>query len=218
MNQLVLGANDKVRCLAGEPVESAEIDVSPIHDVESPGLQDQFVQGQVVGRSSAGNVHKTGDIASQVQKGMQLDCAFVSAKLSPAEQAQAEVDSGGIEHVGRLFQGYTKAVFGIQSPGDSDEHLCEVGIDPPISRFVGIGQCTSRDLSPEAGVIEFGLHGSQTGLDISQAFAKGQLSECHAKKLVETVEGSRTMVAAIATDTASEIAERHKVDHHENML
>jgi hypothetical protein len=55
-------------------------------------------------------------------------------------------------------------------------------------------------------VVEFGAHGSQTGLDVSETFAEGQLSEGHAKKLVETGEGSDTMISAIALNALSEFA------------
>ena len=120
--------------------------------------------------------------------------------------------SGGIEHVGRLIEGHAEAVLGIQSAGDSDEHLCEVGVDSPISGFVGVGQSTSGDLCSDASVIEFGLHSPQTGFDVPKAFAKGQLSKGHAKKLVQTGEGLDTMVAVIATDTTPEVWQRYEID------
>jgi len=49
-----------------------------------------------------------------------------------------------------------------------------------------------------AGVIEFGLHRAETGLDVSQALTEGQLSECHAKILIETGERFDFVIAVVA--------------------
>ena len=64
----------------------------------------------------------------------------------------------------------------------------EVGVDAPISRLVGIGQCASGDVFLNTGMIEFGLDGAETGFDVPQAFPVGDLCECHAQELVSTRE------------------------------
>ena len=46
-----------------------------------------------------------------------------------------------------------------QLSGDLDQHLSKVGVDAPISFFVGIGQCASRNSAPDSCVIKLGLYG-----------------------------------------------------------
>jgi hypothetical protein len=54
-------------------------------------------------------------------------------------------------------------------------------------------------------MIEFGTQGSQTGFDVAQALAIGQLREGHAEKLVETGERSYAMIASMAFDATPEL-------------
>jgi TRAP-type mannitol/chloroaromatic compound transport system substrate-binding protein len=64
---------------------------------------------------------------------------------------------------------------------------------------VGIGQCASRDVAAEARVIELGLEGAQTRLDVAQAFAEGQLRESQAEELIPTREAAETTIWKVQT-------------------
>ena len=79
--------------------------------------------------------------------------------------------------------------------------MSKIGIDAPISLFVGIGQGTSRDVASDAGMIKFGVHRAKTGFDVSKAFSIGQLSKCHAEELIEAREGSEAVVTSIPSHT-----------------
>ena len=87
----------------------------------------------------------------------------------------------------------------------------EVSEDAPVPGFVGIGHGAPRHVAADAGVIELGLHGPQTGFDIPQAFAIGQLSESHAQKLVEAGESSDSVVAGIPPHAAVEFVSGQEV-------
>ena len=54
--------NEKCQVLI-EGVQTSEVDVGAVHDVEGPRLQDQFVEDIDIVRFSLCNVDKTGDIA-----------------------------------------------------------------------------------------------------------------------------------------------------------
>ena len=99
----------------------------------------------------------------------------------------------------------TEILFGIQRSGDADQHLRKVGIDTPVSALVGVGQGTARDFASDAGMIELGLKGPQTGLYISKALSIGQLREGHAQELIEAGEFSESVIALVTAHALVEL-------------
>ena len=77
-------------------------------------------------------------------------------ELSPGEKRKAQVDGCGIEGVGGVIQGNAKILVGIKLSRVLNESLGKVGIDAPLSVFVGFGQSTARDLAADACMIKFG--------------------------------------------------------------
>ena len=212
MNQFVLGANYKICCVGVEPAEPGEVDVSPVHNVERAGLEDQFVQDQVVGRFAACNADKTRDIPSQIDKRVEFDRALSLSELRPREQRQTQIDGRRIERIRRLLQVHAEVVSGIQSSGDANKNLCEVGINAPVSFFVCVGEGASRYIGPDSCMIKFGLHGAETSFDVPQALAICQLSEGHAEKLVATGKVLDSVVAPVLVDTGQESPHGHVLD------
>lgn len=98
----------------------------------------------------------------------------------------------------------------VNSPGFADEHLREIGIDPPIAGFVGVGQVASRDPATDAHMIKPILHGQKTSLDIAEAFPVGQLGESQAKELIETEEVFDFVVPAVTPYAFAEFVHREK--------
>ena len=211
MNQFVLGANHKVRRAGGESVEPCEVDVSAVHNVEGPRFQDQLVQDQVVGRFAACNADKTRDIPSQIDKRVEFDRALSLSELRPREQRQTQIDGRRIERVGCLLQGHAEVVSGIQSSGDTDQDLAKVGINAPVSFFVGVGERASRDLGSDSCMVKFGLHSAETGFDVSQALAVGQLCECHAAKLICAEEFPCPVISLVSPYAPVEFVGREEV-------
>jgi hypothetical protein len=115
---------------------------------------------------------------------MHLDGGLVPAKLRPRKQRQAQVDGGRIQSVQALLQIDANRIAGIQRPGDGDQNLCEIGEDPPITRFVRVGQRRTRHLAAESQVVQLALHRTQAGLDVAQTFPIGQLREGHGQILI----------------------------------
>lgn len=69
-------------------------------------------------------------------------------------------------------------------PGVSDQYLGKVLVDSPVAHFVGVRQRVARDLAANAHVVKLLARSSQTGLDVPETFAKGELSEGHRQKLI----------------------------------
>jgi hypothetical protein len=135
---------------------------------------------------------------------MQLDGGLVPAELGPREQRQAQIDGGGVQGVGGLFQLGAERFVGVERTGLFDQHVGEIGEDAPVSPFVRVGQgAASRGLADTA-VIEFGAQGAQTRFDVAQALAVGQLREPHDQELLVGGERAHPMIAAVAANALVE--------------
>ncbi len=82
-----------------------------------------------------------------------------------------------------------------------NQHLSEIGVDAPISLFVGFGQGAASDGAADACMVKFGIQGPQAGFDIAETFSVGELSEGHTKKLIEAGKCSHSVIALISLNT-----------------
>src|SRR3989304_3811528 len=85
-------------------VQTGEIDIASIHDVEGAGFQRQVVERFDIVHFAAGNVDETRDVAAQINQRMQFDGRLAPAKVCPRKQGQAQIDGAGVEGVNRLSQ------------------------------------------------------------------------------------------------------------------
>src|SRR5712692_9579271 len=111
------------------------------------------------------------ECAVQVQQGVHLDGGLAPAKLRPRKQRQAQVDGGRIQSVQTLLQIDANRIAGMQRPGDGDQNLREVGVDPPVACFVGISQGRARHLAAESHVVELAADGTKARFDVAKTLA-----------------------------------------------
>ena len=189
-------------------VQTPKIYVSFVHDIESPGIENQFVEDVDVVSLAFCNAYETRDAATQVHQCVQLDCSLVCSKACPGKKRKTQIDCCRVESVCCLPQGYSEILACIQSSGDAYQNVSEVSIDAPVSSFVGICQSASGDLASYAGMVKLGTHGAQTGLDIPKTLLVRQLCEGHAEELVQTGEFSDTVIALISFHTFSKFIKR----------
>ena len=192
-------------------VEAGKIEISAIHDVDGPKLEEQLVEDVDIVDFSRGDDHDGRNISMQIQESMELDCPLAFPELGPREKSQTEVDSRRIQGVNRLIQFDTKGIGGVKLSGFLDEDLSEVCINPPISGLIGMSKGIAGDLPPDAQVIKSGLGCPQADLDISQAFAISKLGECHAEKLVPAREADHLVIAVVLIDTFSKLVRGDKI-------
>jgi len=88
--------------------------------------------------------------------------------------------------------------------------MSEVGVDTPIPFFVGIGQRASRNFASEPCVIKPRLHGPQAYFDIAKTLPISQLSEGHAKELIETRKISNPILALVPANAFVEFVSGEK--------
>src|ERR1035437_1324008 len=189
----------------GEGVKPGEVGVAAIHYVERAGLDRQQVQDPDIADAAAGNMHKTRDIAAQVQQRVQLDGALVPAELGPGKQRKAKVHGGRVEGIDGLFQIDGERLVGVERPCACDEACSQIRVEAPVALLVGLGQRVASGHAAEPGVIELGPDGPQAGLDVPQALPVCQLRECHRQKLVQARESSKPELAAVTSHAAPEL-------------
>ena len=115
---------------------------------------------------------------------MQLDRRFGGSESGPREEAQAEVDRGRVQGVGRLFEIYGQHVFRVECAGTPNQDVREVGEDPPVATLIGVRDRAPGNLGAEPRMVKLGAKGTQTDLDVAEAFSVRQLGESHRKKLI----------------------------------
>ena len=100
---------------------------------------------------------------------------------------------------------------GVESSCLGNQDLGEIGIDPPVPDLIGIRQGVSRDLPPDAQMIQLALRRPETGLDIPQALPVGELGKRHAEELIPAGEALDLVVAIVAFYTVPEIVDGDEV-------
>jgi hypothetical protein len=191
--------------------QALEIEITPIEQIVSTGLDLQMIQGIDLVRLAIGDVNESGNRSTQVQQGVQLDCRFVRAKWSPRIHRQAKVDRRRIEGVNRCVQVDGQRVLRIQRSRHGDQVLRKVGIDLPRSGGIRIGQRVARDgLATQAHVIQpFGLS-AKVDFDVAQGLAVGQLRKGHGQELIQTGEFLDLVIASVRSHASAKSAQRQE--------
>ena len=79
-----------------QAVESGEIQISTICDIEGSGLVRELVENVDIVNLAGGKDHDGGEVAPQGQQGVQFDGGFVPPKFRPRKQRQTQVDGGRV--------------------------------------------------------------------------------------------------------------------------
>jgi len=211
ISQVRLGS-DNEECLAlMKSKETAVINITAIKDIKATGLEDEFVQNPHIVCFSIGNMDKRRDGAPQIKKRMKLDGAFVFTEGGPGKKRQAQVDRGRVESIDGVFQFDSELLVDIKGTSLGDENPGEIGIDPPIASFIGMGQGIAGNAAPKTHVIKSAFHRPKAGLDIAEAFAIGQLGESQTEELVVTRKAFDFVAAAIPPNAFSKFVKRQEI-------
>jgi len=70
---------------------------------------------------------------------MEFDSPLVLSEPGPRKNGQAQVDGCGIECISRLFQLESEGFVAVEFARRIDQRIGQIGIDLPISLFVGVG-------------------------------------------------------------------------------
>jgi len=84
--EITFGASDKEPLALIDPVESSEINIGAIHNVNRSGFDDEFIQDVNIMRFPLGYKDERGNAAAQVQQRMKFYGALSLAKFRPRKQ------------------------------------------------------------------------------------------------------------------------------------
>jgi hypothetical protein len=136
---------------------------------------------------------------------------MIGSVSGPRTEGKTQLDDGAVERINGLFQIDAEVLAGIQRACDRDQPSSQVGINPMVAPFVGVGQRGARDVTANAQMIEPAPESSQAGFDVAQALAIGQLRKGHREKLVPAGKPTHLPVAPIAIHSPAEFVSRNEI-------
>ena len=204
-------AHDEESARLMQSIETCEIQVTAIHDIERTSLDRHEVQHIDFVHLAVADKDKRWDCATQVQQSVQLDRALGFAKGSPVEQAQTQIDRGCVQRVDGFLQIESDNIrVAVELARATDQQCSDVRPNTPIARFVGIGQCRAMNAVTQSYRIKFARVGPKCYLDIAKTFASRQLRKGHHAKLLGAGHATNARVAAVAIDDATKACPRHE--------
>ena len=130
----------------------------------------------------------------------------------PLEKTESVQECFNTLRLGGRLEFEAERFVGVKGGGLLDEDVGEVGKDAPVAFFVGFGQRAAGGGLADAGVIEFRAEGRQTGFDVAQTFAPGQLRKSQHEELFIGGQFADAEVAVITGDTLVELVFGEEVE------
>src|SRR5258706_814099 len=203
--KVLASAGDEERASGGEAIQPGELQVSAVQHIECAAFEDQLVQTLQIAPFSCGNPQENRDVATQVQKRVELDGTLLLLVGGPGKEAKAQLDGGGVQGIDRTAQPNGHGMIRIEYAGLRDEHLRQVCPDAPVASVVGVGQSGPADRPANAHVIQGGSTGTQRADGVAEAVAKSHLRKGHAQELIVTGEAACSPVPLVAIDAPGQL-------------
>src|ERR1035438_165318 len=210
-SKILARAGDEESSRLVERIEAGKIQVAAVHQVNAAGLEKKLVEDVNLVDFRGFDSNEGRNVALQVEQCMHLDGSILGAITCPGEKRQAEIDGGGVEGVDGLLQLHAKVFVGVQGARHGNQHLRQVGVNPIVAQFVGVGERAARDVAANPGVIKSRTQGAQTNFDLAQTLAPGQLGKSQAEKLVPASEGADFVIAAVTIHTTAKLVRGNEI-------
>ena len=212
--QILLGSCDEERSGPDDPIHALEIHVAAIHHIECAGLEKQIVEPSHVVLAGGGDENASGDRPPQIDLRVHLDPGLGCPEIRPREEREREIDSRGVQCVNRVVDVEPEVLPGVERTGFAHEGLGQILPEPPVARFVGIGQGRFGQRFPEAQMVA-GMGPCIQAVDnIPQSFPPRPLGKRHADELLATAEMPHAGLGIVALHQA---VERLSVDQIEKL-
>ena len=210
--KVLLGTGDEESTALMNPMPPGEVKVAAIHDVERAGFPDELVEDVDIMNTASGDNDDGGKVALQRQQRVEFDGGLVPPKRGPRKGREAQVNGGGVQRIGGGLEFKAERFLGVERGGLLDEDEGKVGKDAPVAFFVGVSQRAAGSGLPDAGVIELGAEGRQTGFDVAQTFTPCELGERQHEELFISGEFADAAVAVVTGDTLVELVFGEEVE------
>jgi hypothetical protein len=205
-------ASDEESAMQGPTIQSFEVEVTAIHDVEGTRLRSELIQHIDIVNARRSNANKRGNLAPQIEQRVQFQSVLRGTEVGPGKQCHAQVDGSGVEGIDGVGQVEPQVFVAVQPSRFYNQRLREITVDTPVAGLIGIGQRAARNLAADAEMVELALLGAQAGDDVAQTFAVAQLREHHRKKMVPARKTSYPIVAGVVFDTTPKLMSRQVID------
>ena len=164
---VAFGAGDKEGSRLMHLKQASKVDVAPVHDVERARLQNQDIEHIDLVHLAIADVYEGRNRAPEVEQGVQLDGCLGFAKRRPLEQAQAQIDGGGVQRVDRVLEIESQVLVQIKLASAANQNCSQVGPDAPVARLVGIGQGGAVNAVAKSHGVQLARVGSKSHFDIA---------------------------------------------------
>lgn len=206
--QVPFGADHEEGRKAMDGVETLEVEISTIHCDHRLLFQRRHVQEMDVVHHPGSQAHKGGDRSPQIQKRMHFHGGLRLSERCPGEKGKAQIDRRGVQRIEGTIQFAGQFLGLVQLPGDSDERIADILVDPEVASLVGLGQGGPGDLSPHPDVVELLAMGEKASLDIAQRFPSAELGKRHGDELIPAGERSDAVLPTLPCDRPPEFVPR----------
>jgi hypothetical protein len=130
----------------GPTIQSFEVEVTAIHDVEGARLRSKLIQHIDIVNAGRSNANKRGNLATQIEQRVQFQSVLRGTEVGPGKQCHAQVDGSGVEGIDGVGQVEPQVFVAVQPSRFCNQRLCEITVNTPVAGLVGIGQCAARIL------------------------------------------------------------------------
>ncbi len=208
-----LAAGHEVAARPMQPVQTLEIDIAPIHDIERARFGQQSIEDIDFVHLAVADMNKRRNIAAQIEQRVQLDRAFGRTEGRPGKHRQTQIDGGRVQRVHRILQIDAEGFVGVKRPRNRNQALRIIGIDAPVAHRIGVGQSVARHRRAKSQMIELARLRTQAGLEIAQALPIGELREGHGEKLVQARKRFDLALAPIVRHATAKGRQRQMLHH-----
>lgn len=208
------GARHKEGTDHHEEVETCEIEIAAVHDVEAAGLKHDLIKCMNISTFPISNMDKCRDWPAHIEQGVELDGGISAAVSSPWKERKAEVNSGRVQSVHGLIDVFSERFRRVELTRPPDKVLGQISVYAPVTRFNRFGQCGASNRTRQTQLRPSAGDCVQARLNIAQAFALGQLGENQTNELCSAGEMPNFVITAVPANTAVKLL---SVDHRENL-
>lgn len=189
-------SNDKVGADKVDLVQPVKVVIPLVKDVERKRLIRNVIHRLHIMDFGLRNVNVGWYLGHNVKQRVNLDSALGLSEVSPLEQAQAEVNRGGVEGIETSMQ----LEFPVKPLAlrKIDHVVGELLEDPVIPVGIGVSDIAQFDVAtPETEMVTLILDGINEAHDFPKTVTAGKLAVHHHKELVPAREGLHILVAIV---------------------
>ena len=213
LHVILCSRNKECTILVDDIEESTEVNISFVYQIDSAHFDTDFVQGIYIMNRCFGQKHEYGEIAPQIELGMQFDATLLLPEFCPRTEFETEADGTAIECINHVVYVKSEAILCIERTHLLYNDLSQFRIDMPVSELIRFSQRVARNDIADTTVIEFMGNSQciQACLYIAQTILVSILSQAHNQQLIIAGEVSHPVIAFVLGNNIVEFSTRYEL-------